>query len=94
KLHISGINKQAFTLRELTPFHVTDQDVERNEGSLHFPVRSDAERLGQILPSADPLAIGIEITPIPPEEPSSPPRKETPPPKTERRNRWSFDDDK
>ena len=49
---ISEINRRAFALRELTPFHVTDLDVERNQSALHFPLRSDAERLGHARPSS------------------------------------------
>lgn len=91
---ISDINLRAFALRELTPFHVTDLEVERHQAALQYPVRSDAERLGCITPSADPLADGIQITPRTPvpldgatvdHEPAAQERT--------RKNRWRFDDE-
>ncbi|PRZ41276.1 hypothetical protein CLV89_1494 [Tritonibacter scottomollicae] len=60
---ISETNRQAFALRELTPFHMTDLDVARSEAALHYAIRSDAKRLGHIQPSSDPLANGITISP-------------------------------
>lgn len=60
---ISEMNRQAFALRELTPFHMTDLDVARSEASLHYAIRSDAQRLGHIQLSSDPLAHGICISP-------------------------------
>ncbi|AUM73082.1 Mu transposase C-terminal domain-containing protein [Paracoccus jeotgali] len=91
---ISEINRRAFALRELTPFHVTDLDVERHQAALHYPVRSDAERLGHATPSADPLAEGIQITPralMPPDSPRDNP--EPPLQERMRKNRWRFDDE-
>ncbi|WP_347139246.1 Mu transposase C-terminal domain-containing protein [Paracoccus sp. SSK6] len=91
---ISDINRRAFALRELTPFHVTNLDVERHQAALHYAVRSDAERLGHMTPSADPLNDSIQImprVPIPPgtstDEPTQQPQERT------RRNRWKFDDE-
>ena len=92
---ISEINRRAFALRELTPFHVTDLDVERNQSALHFPLRSDAERLGHARPSSDPLSDGIQIVPHaggPSENPTD--HHDRKPSARERRNRWRFDDDK
>ncbi|WP_198143148.1 Mu transposase C-terminal domain-containing protein [Paracoccus sp. 228] len=91
---ISDINRRAFALRELTPFHVTDLDVERHQAALQYPVRSDAERLGHMTPSADPLADGIHITPrmpMPPDLPKS--SSESPAQERTRKNRWRFDDE-
>ncbi|WP_418024721.1 Mu transposase C-terminal domain-containing protein [Paracoccus sp. TD-10] len=91
---ISEINRRAFALRELTPFHVTDLDVERNQSALHFPLRSDAERLGHARPSSDPLSDGIQIVPHaggPSENPTD--HHDQKPPARERRNRWRFDDE-
>lgn len=91
---ISDINRRAFVLRELTPFHVTDLDVERNQAALHYPVRSDAERLGHLPPSADPLADGIQITPrtpVPPDPDTG--DHESPAQERTRKNRWRFDDE-
>lgn len=95
---ISEANRQAFLLRELTPFHVSDQDVERNQNALHYPIRSDAERMGQETRSNDPLKDGIVIAPksSSSKKPSDPPpfdKQEQQKPR-ERRNRWRFDDDK
>ncbi|MDO5703721.1 MAG: hypothetical protein Q4G49_01410 [Paracoccus sp. (in: a-proteobacteria)] len=91
---ISEINRRAFALRELTPFHVTDLDVERNQSALHYPLRSDAERLGHARRSSDPLADGIHIVPHAggPSE-NLPDHHERSPPARERRNRWRFDDE-
>ncbi|MGZ3215100.1 Mu transposase C-terminal domain-containing protein [Paracoccus sp. T5] len=91
---ISDINRRAFALRELTPFHVTDLDVERHQAALQYPVRSDAERLGHMTPSADPLADGIQITPrtpMPPDLPKS--SSGSPAQERTRKNRWRFDDE-
>lgn len=93
---ISDTNRNAFLLRELTPFHVTDLDVERNQLALHYSLRSDAARLGHQIASGDPLADGIAIAPKQPVSKSprasvDQPIKPTP---RVRRNRWKFDDDK
>ena len=95
---ISEANRQAFLLRELTPFHVSDQDVERNQNALHYPIRSDAERMGQNTRSNDPLKDGIPVVPksSSPKRPSDLPsfdKQEQQKPR-ERRNRWRFDNDK
>jgi len=93
---ISEANRRAFALRELTPFHVTDAEVERHQAALHYPIRSDAERLGHISPSADPLANGIQISPR--KESAAPSQPDVPDDphatRRERRNRWRFNDDK
>lgn len=91
---ISDTTRQAFELQELTPFHTKDVDVERNQAALHYPVRSDAERLGHRAASADPLADGMQITPSTPMPPDIP--KDEPEQQVQgrvRRNRWRFDDD-
>lgn len=91
---ISDTTRQAFELQELTPFHTKDVDLERNEAALHYPVRSDAERLGNRAASADPLADGMQITPSTPMPPDTP--KDEPEQQAQarvRRNRWRFDDD-
>lgn len=91
---ISEINRRAFALRELTPFHISDRDVERNQAALHYPLRSDAERLGHAKPSADPLADGIQIVPRA-DGPSRHPTEDhdQQPPARARRNRWRFGDE-
>ncbi|WP_374801725.1 hypothetical protein [Paracoccus zhouxuedongae] len=93
---ISETVLQAFLRRELTPFHVTDQDIERNQRALHYPIRSDADRMGQAVGSADPLTHGIVISPQPSMTPEL--TDNTRNPKVlaprERRNRWRFDDEK
>lgn len=95
---ISETNRQAFLLRELTPFHVSDQDVERNQNALHYSIRSDAERMRQEMRSDDPLKDGIAIAPgsssskPPSDHPSVHPRSQQAP--RERRNRWRLDDEK
>ncbi|KJZ23411.1 hypothetical protein TW79_14125 [Tritonibacter mobilis] len=43
---ISDANRRAFALRALTPFHVTDVEVARADAALHYPLRSDEQRLG------------------------------------------------
>lgn len=93
---ISEANRRAFALRELTPFHVTDADVERSQAALRYPVRSDAERLGHISPSSDPLADGIQISPrgtASKETPNIAAPDDAHSKKRERRNRWRFNDD-
>lgn len=93
---ISEANRRAFALRELTPFHVTDADVERSQAALRYPVRSDAERLGHIPPSSDPLADGIQISPrgtASEETPNIAAPDDAHSKKRERRNRWRFNDD-
>ncbi|MEK0164623.1 Mu transposase C-terminal domain-containing protein [Phaeobacter sp. A36a-5a] len=92
---ISEANRRAFALRELTPFHVTDEEVERSQAALHYPIRSDEMRLGQITPSTNLLDDAISITPrngqseaeAPVSKPSDPPEQR------ERRKRWRFDDE-
>lgn len=95
---ISETNRHAFLLRELTPFHVSDHDVERNQNALHYSIRSDAERMGQEMRSNDPLKDGIAIAPgsSSSKPPSDPPPfdKRTQQALRERRNLWRFDDDK
>lgn len=93
---ISEDTRRVFALRALTPFHVTDEDVERSQLALHYPIRSDAMQSGQIAPSSDPLDDAISITPrIENSEPESPTSKpDDPPERRERRNRWRFDDEK
>ncbi|MFS4581102.1 hypothetical protein [Phaeobacter sp. C3_T13_0] len=92
---ISEANNRAFTLRELTPFHVTTEDVSRHEAALHYALRSDADRLDHMSSSDDPLASGIEIRPstetqtLP--EQQSPNSSETNAPA--RRKRWTFNND-
>ncbi|SDG43114.1 Integrase core domain-containing protein [Celeribacter baekdonensis] len=96
---ISEINRRAFALRELTPFHMTDIDVARSEAALHYPIRSDSMRLGHIKPSDDPLSNGISITaPIGKGKLDAPSNDTTNPPerreRRERRKHWRFDDEK
>ncbi|WP_282093565.1 hypothetical protein [Epibacterium ulvae] len=89
---ISEAHQRAFTLRELTPFHVTTEDVERHEAALHYAMRSDADRLDQTPSSDDPLASGIEIKPS--AETQSLPEQQSPNSSDTgvpvRRKRWTF----
>ncbi len=61
---ITETNRTAALRMQLTPFHVTDEDVTRNEKTLHFSLTSSAERLAGQRPGSDPLADGIEILPV------------------------------
>lgn len=92
---ISDSNRQALLLAELTPFHVTDQDVERHQSALHYPLRSDADRLGVNEVNPDPLIGGIEIRShagnVAHHQHAGSPLKATP---RRRQNRWRFDDEK
>ncbi|MDK3017042.1 Mu transposase C-terminal domain-containing protein [Pseudodonghicola flavimaris] len=65
---ISEANRCAFALRALTPFHVADVEVARADAALHYPLRSDAQRLGHVPPSSDLLSDAISIIP-PTDEP-------------------------
>lgn len=84
---IDDINRAAMRRASITPMDITDEELARNEEALHFTVRSDAERLGRIVHSADPLTDGIEIRFGAATQPTSP--AETPAP----RKAWRFDDE-
>lgn len=92
---ISDSNRRALMLAELTPFHVTDQDVERHQSALHYPLRSDADRLGINAANPDPLIGGIEIRPqtgdVPYQQADVSPHGAS---LRSRQNRWRFDDEK
>lgn len=92
---ISEANQRTFTLRELTPFHVTTEEVERHEAALHYAMQSDADRLDQTKLSDDPLASGIEIKPATETETLSVSQSNSDPEmiKPKRRNRWTFRND-
>lgn len=93
---ISDTNRAAALRMQLTPFHVTDADIVRNEKSLHFSLTSSARELASQDPGADPLADGIEILPAPPSAPLplpdlslGAPNENSPSSDTS----WSFDDE-
>lgn len=92
---ISEANRRTFALRELTPFHVTDEEVERSQAALHYPIRSDEMRLGQITPSTDLLDDAISIAPRNGQDEAEAPvsKPSDPPEQRERRKRWRFDDE-
>lgn len=82
---ISETNYAAMTRMELTPFHVTDDEIQRNEKALHYSLRSAEERLSSDAISSDPLADGLEIQgpedqqedPLPSADHQRPARKST-----------------
>ncbi|WP_322894354.1 MULTISPECIES: Mu transposase C-terminal domain-containing protein [unclassified Yoonia] len=89
---ISATNRSAMLRMQLTPFHITDEEVERNERSLHFSL-SSSSNVGSTSPlTNDPLNDGLEIVPaLEPLALGAIPEKQTPPTQTPRR-KWGFDD--
>ncbi|SFA59243.1 Integrase core domain-containing protein [Paracoccus halophilus] len=93
---ISEANRAAVLRMQLTPFHVTDADVARNEKALHFSLTSSTEKLTGQSSGADPLAEGIEILPLSQSAPIPGPActnglsKDKPPSSAAT---WSFDDE-
>ncbi|MFC3569341.1 hypothetical protein [Paracoccus simplex] len=93
---ISETNRAAALRMQLTPFHVTDAEVARNEEALHFSLTSSDIKLADGGHSGDPLTDGIEIRP--PEDVEKSPfetREETLPanPDVPRGKTWRFDDE-
>lgn len=94
---ISDTNRAAALRMQLTPFHITDAEVARNEKALHFSLSSSAEKLKELPRTGDPLTDGIEIQPIGqkaanqplPEPGNSLSSQENIPP----RKSWRFDDE-
>lgn len=93
---ISKINRAAALRMQLTPFHITNAEVIRNEESLHFSLTSSADKLGGQHSGCDPLAEGIDILTtdqgrlpavVAPASPSSHPLV------LPRAATWSFDDE-
>lgn len=60
---ISDVNRAAMRRMELTPFHTTDEEIERNEGTFHFSLRTQTEIDNPDGHGLDPLSEGILITP-------------------------------
>ena len=90
---ISATNRSAMLRMQLTPFHVTDEEVERNERSLHFSLSPPSNAGSTPSLTNDPLNDGLEILPAPGlPTPRATPEKQTPPTQTQRR-KWSFDDE-
>lgn len=95
-VRISETNRAAALRMQLTPFHVTDAEITRNEESLHFSLTSSAEKLGGQHSGCDPLAEGIDILatdrgPVPVIAPQVPPSPH--PQALPRTATWSFDDE-
>lgn len=93
---ISETNRAAALRMQLTPFHVTDAEVARNERALHFSLTSSGIKLADGGHSGDPLTDGIEI--LPPEDAEKSQfetREETLPanPDVRRGKTWRFDDE-
>lgn len=60
---ISDINRNAMRRMELTPFHATDEEIGRIEGTFHFSLRTQTEIDNPDGHGLDPLSEGILITP-------------------------------
>ncbi|PRY74511.1 putative transposase [Yoonia maritima] len=87
---ISDTNRAAMIRSELTPFHVTDDEIRRNEKALHYSLRSAEEKLSSGAISRDPLADGLEISMS--ENQPEDPLPATDHQKPSRRSSWRFDD--
>lgn len=93
---ISETNRAAALRMQLTPFHVTDAEVARNEKALHFSLTSSGTRLAGGGHSGDPLTDGIDILPVDDTTKSAlETRTELPSanPGTPRGKTWRFDDE-
>ncbi len=93
---ISETNRAAALRMQLTPFHVTDAEVARNEKALHFSLTSSGTRLAGGGHSGDPLTDGIEILPVEDTTKSAPEARTKPPsdnPDAPRGKAWRFDDE-
>jgi hypothetical protein len=94
---ISEPNRAAALRMQLTPFHVTEAEIARNEKALHFSLTSSVTKLPGAGHTGDPLEDGFDI--LPPEAPPSThetPGAETPPasPNSAPRSKtWRFDDE-
>jgi len=90
---ISETNLAAMSRMDLTPFHVSDDEILRNEATLHFSLRSKDEHSNISSISSDPLADGMAISP---KEIQSE-REETSVPsdvsENQRKSTWGFDDE-
>lgn len=60
---ISDVNRAAMRRMELTPFHTTDEEIERNEGTFRFSLRTQTEIDDPDGHGLDPLSEGILISP-------------------------------
>lgn len=60
---ISDINRNAMRRMELTPFHATDEEIGRIEGTFHYSLRTQTEIDNPDGQGLDPLAEGLLITP-------------------------------
>lgn len=94
---ISETNRAASLRMQLTPFHVTDAEIARNEKALHFSLTSSAGRLAGRSRTGDPLDDGIDIlAPEPVAADHISPRhaaQSAPADKAPRRTAWRFDDE-
>ena len=90
---ISQANRAAMLRMQLTPFHITDAEIERNEKALHFSLSSptDCRPLDDL--SHDPLADGIDITPFDAAGDGTDHVEDLSGKNTSRDQKWSFDDE-
>ncbi|SEC39410.1 Mu transposase C-terminal domain-containing protein [Rhodobacter sp. 24-YEA-8] len=95
---ISDTNRAAALRMQLTPFQVTDAEVARNEKALHYSLTTSAGHVGDGTRTGDPLADGIDITPIDLPAPSGTTAMPPPAPRPSEqpvtpRKSWTFDDE-
>lgn len=95
---ISDTNRAAALRMQLTPFHVTDAEVARNEKALHYSLTSSVGHVGDGLRTGDPLTDGIDIIPIDLPAPDGTTAEQLPAPRpsdqpASPRKSWTFDDE-
>lgn len=94
---ISETNRAAALRMQLTPFHVTEAQIARNEKALHFSLTSSVTQLLGAGQTGDPLEDGFDI--LPPEtSPSNPAHPGAQPPaappvSAPKSKTWRFDDE-
>lgn len=94
---ISETNRAAALRMQLTPFHVTEAEIARNEKALHFSLTSSVTQLPGAGQTGDPLEDGFDILPAetPPSNPAQPGAEAPPasPDPAPRSKTWRFDDE-
>lgn len=94
---ISETNRAAALRMQLTPYHVTDAEVARNEKALHFSLTSSAAKLIETSRTGDPLDDGIDILPSEPAQMFSTEQRQDEPPtlatEAPHRKAWRFNDE-
>lgn len=94
---ISETNRAAALRMQLTPFHVTEAEIARNEKALHFSLTSSVTQLPGAGQTGDPLEDGFDI--LPPEAPPSNPAQPgaqppaASPDSAPKSKTWRFDDE-